>query len=107
MGRQSQDQALIESYRTETSKKLQETDELKNPAAPIVFQGTRCAACGGHLELASLLSTKLVAMSLKSAYSRVFISCAVIPTTKGESLHPQQLDAFSALYRQMSGRQRN
>lgn len=46
-----QDQALINSYRTESSKKLKEIQELSDPNVPRIFQVTRCSACGGQLDL--------------------------------------------------------
>ncbi|GAA6048078.1 hypothetical protein JCM3770_000180 [Rhodotorula araucariae] len=45
------DLALIASYRAETTKKSREVVELSDPAAPRIFQVTRCSACGGQLDL--------------------------------------------------------
>ncbi len=44
-----QNRRLIESYRTETESKRKEIDELGSK--PVVFQATRCSACGGTLDL--------------------------------------------------------
>lgn len=45
----SNNRRLIESYRTETEAKRKEIDELGSK--PVVFQATRCSACGGTLDL--------------------------------------------------------
>ena len=40
---------LIESYRTETTSKKSELEDLSR--RPITFQGRRCSSCGGNLDL--------------------------------------------------------
>lgn len=45
------DQQLNKSYRDETANKQKEIIDLANPTKPQVFQVTRCAACGGQLDL--------------------------------------------------------
>jgi len=49
-----QDKSLIESYRSETASKEKQIVELSDTAHPEVFQVTRCAACGGQLDLPSV-----------------------------------------------------
>lgn len=46
-----QDRSLIESYRTDLTRKEQEIKELSDPDTPRIFQVTRCSACGGSLDL--------------------------------------------------------
>ena len=48
------DRSLVESYRTETKVKQKEISDLANPRQPEIFQVTRCAACGGQLDLPSV-----------------------------------------------------
>lgn len=48
------DKHLVDSYRSETKTKQEELRELANPKVPEVFQVTRCAACGGQLDLPSV-----------------------------------------------------
>ncbi|WVR06576.1 hypothetical protein IAU60_003608 [Kwoniella sp. DSM 27419] len=48
------DKHLVESYRTETAVKTQAIQDLSNVDQPEVFQVTRCAACGGQLDLPSM-----------------------------------------------------
>ena len=48
------DRSLVHSYRTETEVKQKEFSDLANPRQPEVFQVTRCAACGGQLDLPSV-----------------------------------------------------
>ncbi|KAJ9101766.1 hypothetical protein QFC21_003105 [Naganishia friedmannii] len=45
------DQTLMKSYRNETEEKLKEIANLADTGHPQVFQVTRCAACGGQLDL--------------------------------------------------------
>jgi len=45
---------LIESYRSETASKEKQIIELSDISHPEVFQVTRCAACGGQLDLPSV-----------------------------------------------------
>jgi hypothetical protein len=45
---------LIESYRSETISKEKQIIELSDVSHPEVFQVTRCAACGGQLDLPSV-----------------------------------------------------
>lgn len=45
---------MIESYRTETTSKEKQIVELSDISHPEVFQVTRCAACGGQLDLPSV-----------------------------------------------------
>ena len=45
------DQQLVNSYRTETKEKMAEMQTLADPEKPQVFQVTKCAACGGQLDL--------------------------------------------------------
>jgi hypothetical protein len=47
----SQDKHLVQSYRSETATKQEEIVNLANPRQTEVFQVTRCAACGGQLDL--------------------------------------------------------
>jgi hypothetical protein len=49
-----QDKSLIESYRSETASKEKQIIELSDVSHPEVFQVTRCAACGGQLDLPSV-----------------------------------------------------
>ncbi|WVQ96313.1 hypothetical protein IAU59_003417 [Kwoniella sp. CBS 9459] len=48
------DKHLVESYRSETSTKKKAIQDLSNVEQPEVFQVTRCAACGGQLDLPSI-----------------------------------------------------
>ncbi len=48
------DKQLVASYRSETADKLKEINELSDPTRPQVFQVTRCASCGGQLDLPSV-----------------------------------------------------
>ena len=48
------DRSLVQSYRTESEAKQKEFSDLANPRQPEVFQVTRCAACGGQLDLPSV-----------------------------------------------------
>nr|XP_019013036.1 vacuolar membrane protein [Kwoniella pini CBS 10737]OCF51817.1 vacuolar membrane protein [Kwoniella pini CBS 10737] len=48
------DKHLVESYRSETSTKKKAIQDLSNVDQPEVFQVTRCAACGGQLDLPSV-----------------------------------------------------
>ncbi len=48
------DRSLIQSYRSETAAKQKQISDLANPSQPDVFQVTRCAACGGQLDLPSV-----------------------------------------------------
>ena len=48
------DRSLVQSYRIETDVKQKELKDLANPRQPEVFQVTRCAACGGQLDLPSV-----------------------------------------------------
>ncbi|OCF37296.1 vacuolar membrane protein [Kwoniella heveanensis BCC8398] len=48
------DKHLVESYRSETSTKKKAIQDLSNVEQPEVFQVTRCAACGGQLDLPSV-----------------------------------------------------
>lgn len=49
-----QDRNLTESYRSETATKEKEIKDLSDASQPEVFQVTRCAACGGQLDLPSV-----------------------------------------------------
>ncbi|KAL7420528.1 Vacuolar protein sorting-associated protein 11 [Cryptotrichosporon argae] len=51
MGEIEADKTLVQSYRDETAAKRAQIVELADPAQPEVFQVTRCAACGGQLDL--------------------------------------------------------
>lgn len=46
-----QDRALSESYKADIVRKEKEMATLSDPNAPLVFQATRCSACGGSLDL--------------------------------------------------------
>ncbi|WVF68790.1 hypothetical protein IAT40_003562 [Kwoniella sp. CBS 6097] len=48
------DKHLVESYRSETTTKKKAIQDLSNVEQPEVFQVTRCAACGGQLDLPSV-----------------------------------------------------
>ncbi|WRT68039.1 uncharacterized protein IL334_005014 [Kwoniella shivajii] len=48
------DKHLVESYRSETATKKKAIQDLSNIDQPEVFQVTRCAACGGQLDLPSV-----------------------------------------------------
>ncbi|WWD18724.1 hypothetical protein CI109_103178 [Kwoniella shandongensis] len=48
------DKHLVESYRSETATKKKAMTDLTNVDSPEVFQVTRCAACGGQLDLPSV-----------------------------------------------------
>ncbi|WVW84968.1 hypothetical protein I302_107004 [Kwoniella bestiolae CBS 10118] len=48
------DKHLVESYRSETLTKKKAIQDLSNVDQPEVFQVTRCAACGGQLDLPSV-----------------------------------------------------
>ncbi|WWC88408.1 uncharacterized protein L201_003319 [Kwoniella dendrophila CBS 6074] len=48
------DKHLVESYRSETLTKKKTIQDLSNVDQPEVFQVTRCAACGGQLDLPSI-----------------------------------------------------
>ncbi|KAK8858833.1 hypothetical protein IAR55_003063 [Kwoniella newhampshirensis] len=48
------DKHLVESYRSETATKKKAITDLTNTDSPEVFQVTRCAACGGQLDLPSV-----------------------------------------------------
>ncbi|WVQ84353.1 hypothetical protein IAT38_006505 [Cryptococcus sp. DSM 104549] len=48
------DKHLVESYRSETAIKKKAITDLTNTEQPEVFQVTRCAACGGQLDLPSV-----------------------------------------------------
>lgn len=50
----SQDQKLIDSYRSETKTKLRQVEELSDDGKPKVFHVTQCSACGGQLDLPSI-----------------------------------------------------
>jgi hypothetical protein len=41
----------MKAYRNETEEKLKEIANLADTGHPQVFQVTRCAACGGQLDL--------------------------------------------------------
>ena len=45
------DKHLVNSYRLETEQKQTELQSLADPGKPQVFQVTKCAACGGQLDL--------------------------------------------------------
>ncbi|CCM05130.1 uncharacterized protein FIBRA_07338 [Fibroporia radiculosa] len=48
------DRDLISSYRSETSTKLRQVEELSDAAHPRVFHVTQCASCQGQLDLPSV-----------------------------------------------------
>jgi len=67
---------LIESYRSETASKEKQIIELSDVSLPEVFQVTRCAACGGQLDLPS------VHFMCKHSYHQRYVS----PNPKSEKL---------------------
>ena len=46
-----QDRQLIDSYRAETTVKLQEVTALSDEYNPVVFHVTKCSSCNGQLDL--------------------------------------------------------
>jgi hypothetical protein len=50
----TKDKSLTESYRSETGTKEKQIKDLSDTTRPEVFQVTRCAACGGQLDLPSV-----------------------------------------------------
>lgn len=49
-----QDKKLVDSYRSETREREKEMASLADTKHPQVFQVTRCASCGGQLDLPSV-----------------------------------------------------
>ncbi len=49
-----QDKKLVDSYRSETAEKEKDMAQLTDTVHPQVFQVTRCASCGGQLDLPSV-----------------------------------------------------
>ena len=69
---------MIESYRSETTSKEKQIIELSDVSHPEVFQVTRCAACGGQLDLPS------VHFMCKHSYHQRYVSPNPTPRAKAD-----------------------
>lgn len=66
---------MVDSYRSETAEREKEMAQLTDTVHPQVFQVTRCASCGGQLDLPS------VHFMCKHSYHQRYVSGVVVTMT--------------------------